>query len=92
MFVLRAGVSNHVNNNDLVYIGKLVNLAVKIANSYSGPKNIGITDRTYSNLDDETIYVTKNNQKVNMWKDDTIEWNGKDWNLKKTNYYWNLSL
>jgi class 3 adenylate cyclase len=91
VYILRAGVADEVSNNDLLYIGKCVNLAVAIANSYNN-QSIGITTRTYENILQEAIIHEKNGSEINMWKDDSITWSNQTWNLKKSSYTWNLSL
>ena len=90
VFIVRAGISRDSNNNDLVFIGKCVNLAVAIANQAKAPKNVEVSFRVYNNLEDNLIYHTKNNNKVNMWNDGNVEWNKKRYETKLTNYYWRL--
>ena len=92
VYISRAGVTNQAVNNDLIYIGKCVNLAVKIANTLGGNNNIGITERVYTNLDESTIFSKKNNEKRNMWKESSIDWSEQNWKIRTTSYYWNLEL
>lgn len=72
VFIVRAGISRDSNNNDLVFIGKCVNLAVAIANQAKAPKNIEVSLSVYNNLEDSHKYATKNNNKVNMWKNGIV--------------------
>lgn len=90
VFIVRAGISRDSNNNDLVFIGKCVNLAVAIANQAKAPENIVVSFRVYNNLEDNLKYATKNNNKVNMWNDGNVVWNNKSYDTKLTNYYWGL--
>jgi len=86
VFVIRAGISRDANNNDLVFIGKCVNFAVAIANQARSPGNIGVSTSVYHNLDDNHRYTSKTNE--HMWKDGTVEWNGKIYDIKVTSYWW----
>ena len=72
VFIVRAGISRNTNNNDLVFIGKCVNLATAIANEAKGPSNIGISNRVYSNLKDDLIYHTDDYNKENMWREGRV--------------------
>jgi len=90
VFIVRAGISRDSNNNDLVFIGKCVNLAVAIANQAKAPKNIEVSLSVYNNLEDSHKYTTKNNNKVNMWVDGIVEWNNKRYDTKFTSYHWGL--
>ncbi|MBA7653907.1 hypothetical protein ES703_61772 [subsurface metagenome] len=90
VFIVRAGISRDSNNNDLVFIGKCVNLAVAIANQAKAPKNIEVSLSVYNNLEDSHKYATKNNNKVNIWNDGTVVWNNKRYDTKLTSYHWGL--
>ena len=90
VIIVRAGISRDSNNNDLVFIGKCVNLAVAIANQAKAPENIEVSFSVYNNLEDNYKYATKNNNKVNMWEDGSVEWNNKRYDTKLTSYYWGL--
>jgi len=90
VFIVRAGISRDSNNNDLVFIGKCVNLAVAIANQAKAPENIEVSLSVYDNLEDSHKYTTKNNNKVNMWTDGSVEWNNRRYDTKFTSYYWGL--
>lgn len=90
VFIVRAGISRDSNNNDLVFIGKCVNLAVAIANQAKAPENVEVSFPVYNNLEDNLKYHTKNNNKVNMWNDGNVEWNKKSYDTKLTSYYWRL--
>ena len=90
VFIVRAGISRNSNNNDLVFIGKCVNFAVAIANQAKAPKNIEVSLSVYNNLEDTHKYATKNNNKVNIWVDGSVEWNNKRYDTKLTSYYWRL--
>ncbi len=88
VFILRAGISRDVNNNDLVFIGRCVNFAVAIANQAKTPENIEVSLSVYNNLEDSHKYTTKDNKEVSMWKDGEVVWNEKSYDTKITSYYW----
>ena len=89
VFIIRAGISRDLNNNDLVFIGKCVNFATAIANQAKSPNHIEISESVYNNLDDDFIYGSKTN-KIDMWRDGTVNWNGIDYRTKFTRYYYEL--
>ena len=86
MFIVRAGISRNANNNDLVFIGKCVNLATAIANQAKAPDHIEISEKVFVNLNDSLLY--SNNK--NMWSDGTVVWNDREYDTKCTSYYWSL--
>ncbi|MBN9483130.1 MAG: hypothetical protein BGO70_01070 [Bacteroidetes bacterium 43-93] len=91
VYIIKAGLPRNDNNNDLVFLGMCVNFAAMTANQAKGPNHIEISIQTYSNLTDNWLYGKDNHgNKVNMWKDGTINWKGKVWNTKLTN--WQLPL
>jgi len=90
VFIVRAGISRNTNNNDLVFIGKCVNLATGIANEAKGPCHIGISNSIYSNLDDDLTYHSNDYKKENMWREGTVFWNGEKHPCKVSSYYWKL--
>lgn len=88
VFIVRAGIPRNANNNDLVYVGKCVNLAVAIGEQARGQDHVEISRSTYDNLEDDFIYGTKNGQKVDMWRSGNMEWQGKKHETKVTSWHW----
>ncbi len=88
VYVFRAGIKRNPDNNDLVYIGKSVNFVVAIANQACLPSAIVISSDTHHNLDDNLKISSKG---YNMWEDGTIYWNGKNYDIKQTAYYYSFS-
>lgn len=84
VLVIRAGLTTRDDDNDLVYIGASVNLAVAIANLAKSPKHVEITMDVYNRLSKNWIYGKDNN---NMWYKGEIFWNGKKFDTAKTGYY-----
>ena len=91
-FVIRAGDTDKPDNNDLVFITKAVNKAVRLSDIGKVPYNIGITESVYSNLLEDKIYHTKEDgQKVNMWEENHFTWAGTREKFYKTTYHWGMS-
>jgi len=90
VFIVRAGIPRNANNNDLVYVGKCVNLAVAIGEQARGQDHVEISRSTYDNLEDDFIYGTQNGQKVDMWRSGNMEWQGKKHETKVTSWYWRI--
>ena len=90
IYVLRVGITATDNSNDLVYIGKCVNFAVGIANHLISPNNMGISESVYSNLEEDKIYATKNDQKVNKWEDLEFIWKNKNKKIKTSSWRWSI--
>lgn len=78
-YIIRAGLTNSQNNNDLVYISPAVNLAVAISNQLAGDNNIGITEDVFSNLDDDLLYDEEDDD-AEIWDDtEYITWADEDY-------------
>jgi len=90
VFIVRAGLPRDVNNNDLIFLGKCVNFAVAIGEQARSPDHIEISANTYSNLEDSAVYGTQNNQKVDMWRNGKVNWQGNKYNTKLTSWYWSI--
>ena len=90
VYILRAGISRNNNNNDLVFIGKCVNYATAIANQAKGLDHVEISMDTYNNLTDDWTYGNSNGEKVDMWRNGSLEWKGKKWNSKVTSWHHKL--
>ncbi len=91
VFILRAGISRDANNNDLVFIGDCVNFATRIANNVKGPKHIGISRLTYTNLLDDQKYGKKDERKVDMWIDGSIKYKDIVHDIRRTSWHWSIS-
>lgn len=83
-YVIRAGSTDKKENNDLVYITKAVNKAVKLANVLEGPDHIGITERTYFNLENDLLY---DEDEDNIWYTDDFEWGDYNEDFYRTSGY-----
>ncbi|WP_457556456.1 adenylate/guanylate cyclase domain-containing protein [Candidatus Harpocratesius sp.] len=84
VYVIRAGLSDKNDNNDLVYIGKSVNFAVAIANQAKNPYHLEISMDIYNRLSKNCIYDNKN---TNMWKSEIIIWKNRRYDTAITKYY-----
>ena len=91
VYILRAGISREANNNDLIFIGKCVNLAVAISKKAQSPYHVEISESTYSNLTEKWIYGTSQGVRKNMWTNSSIRWNDKTYSTKKTNWHSSMS-
>lgn len=90
-YVIRAGSTDKKENNDLIYITKAVNKAVVLAKKQSLPNHIGITESTYSNLPDETLYAEdKRGNAINMWSENYFNFVNREERYLETNYHWSI--
>ncbi|MEC9408349.1 MAG: adenylate/guanylate cyclase domain-containing protein [Pseudomonadota bacterium] len=90
----KAGKSGS-NNRDLVWLGNAVNKSVKVGDKLSDPYHVGISSYVYSNLQDHVKYHTKKDmfgydQKVDMWQQDSHQYNGQWENYYYTSYHWTV--
>lgn len=90
VYVVKAGLSNDANNNDLIFLGTCVNFATMIANQAKSPHHIEISESTYSNLTEKWIVGLNGELKVNMWVNGIVKWKGRDWVTKCTS--WNQPI
>jgi adenylate cyclase len=86
VYIVRAGLPQNDNNNDLVFLGMCVNYATMIANQANSPNHIEISSDTYANLRENWRMGTHNGVKQNMWTDGKINWKGKVWQTKCTTW------
>lgn len=86
VYIVRAGIPRNANNNDLVFIGNCVNFATKIADQAHSPNHVEISESIYSNIEENCIYSTNNNQRVNIWVDNQVQWKGSYYKTKNTHY------
>ena len=90
VFIARAGLPRDTNNNDLIFMGKCVNYAVAIGEQARSPYHVEISTSTYSNLEDEVKFGTKDGAKVDMWKRGILTWRGKEYSTAITNWYMSI--
>jgi len=93
----KVGISGS-NNRDLVWVGHPVNKSVKIGDNLHNV--IGISSMVYNNLSNETKYHIKKEKhwftgelcedKVNMWEEDTFNYNGNEESYYETTYHWSV--
>ncbi|MFW9929882.1 MAG: adenylate/guanylate cyclase domain-containing protein [Candidatus Thorarchaeota archaeon] len=89
----KVGIGGTYDNKDLIWIGNPVNKSTVLSDSAKSPYNIYISDYVYSNLTDDVKYhevkdLWGNIQKVNMWSQTSIMYNGSYITCYYTNYYW----
>lgn len=85
VYVLRAGIKQNPNNNDLVYIGKSVNFAVAIANQAKLPACIEVSRKLFKKLTEDLKYgADKSGNKEYMWEKNTVEWNDVKYATNRT--------
>lgn len=75
------------HNKDLFWVGNCVNKSTVIGNECQSPSHIGISECVYNSLNDRAKYGIKKgyflqDERVNMWKRCTFEYN------KKWEYYY----
>lgn len=87
VFVVRAGLSRDANNNDLLFMGKCINYAVRISEQAHGDGHVEISTSTHHNLVDDVRYGTKDGQRVEMWRDGTVDWKGEKRDSKLTSWF-----
>lgn len=91
----KVGVGGNDNTKDLIWIGNSINKAVVISDECSTPNYIGISKFVYDNLLDEVKFGERKNyfgqtEKVNMWQQFYVHYNGKTETFYKTNWYWTV--
>jgi class 3 adenylate cyclase len=96
VLIARAGIPRDATNNDLVFMGKCINFAVAIGEQAKGPEHVEISKVSYENLDDAVIYGSQkdffgNDQKVDMWKDGSVQWKSTNYPTKLTTGHWKSS-
>lgn len=89
----KIGLARTPNNQDLIWIGHAVNKSTVISDKCTNPYHIGIAEIVYSNLKDNMKYHTiknpwGNEQKVDMWTQGYITYNGQNEIYYYTNYHW----
>jgi len=86
--IIRVGLTDNPNHNDLVYLGKNVNFAVAIANTLSLESNcLGVSNRIHSLLEGDMLHSSKD-ESVNKWSDFSFNFKGETRSIKVTNWGW----
>lgn len=91
----KVGIGGTYDNKDLIWIGNPVNKSTVLSDRGKSPNHIYISKHVYDNLNDEVKYLTKkdmwgNDQKVDMWNQTSIMYNGS-WNTcYYTSYHWTV--
>lgn len=91
----KVGIGGTYDNKDLIWIGNPVNKSTVLSEKGQSPNHIYISSRVYANLNDEVKYhETKdmwgNPQKIDMWTQSYISYNGNSELCYYTNYYWTV--
>ena len=84
--IIRVGLTDKSEYNDLVFLGDCVNFSVAIANNLKLPDNIGISNSVYENIEGKARYYSKDDS--DKWKEGTIDYKGGMEPIKVT--HWNL--
>lgn len=92
----KVGVGGDNNTKDLIWIGNAVNKAVIISDQCKASEYIGISSYVYANLEDDVKFGTQKNvwtgqdEKVNMWKPYSFQYNDESQTFYKTSWYWTV--
>lgn len=91
----KVGIGGTYDNKDLIWIGNPVNKSTVLSDSGKSPNHIYISKRVYDNLNDEVKFHTKkdmwgNDQKVDMWNQTSIVYNGNWETCYYTSYHWTV--
>jgi len=91
----KIGLSRTPNNQDLIWIGHAVNKSTVISDNCKNPYHVGIASVVYNNLNDNIKISTKKNawgyeEKVNMWTQGNITYNGQIETYYYTNWYFTV--
>ena len=87
VFVVRAGVDKKANDNDLVFIGKSVNLAVAIAKQAKDPFHIEISEATYKKLlKTQKLGLDDRGDELDIWEEGQVNWNDQEFDTYLTSW------
>lgn len=84
---VKAGRAGNDNHNDLVWLGNAVNRATVLSDRAGSPSHIFISDHCRTNLNDSTKF----SERIDMWAQDSIDYNGTPEKAWKTNYRWSVA-
>lgn len=90
VYIVKAGLPQNDNNNDLVFLGMCVNYSSMIANQAYGPNHIEISSDVYTNLEEDLLIGVSGGFKTNMWTNGSIKWKNRTWSTKCTTWHWEL--
>jgi class 3 adenylate cyclase len=91
----KVGIGGAYDNKDLIWIGNSVNKSTVLSDKGKSPNHIYISKMVYDNLNDDVKFHTKNDawgnpQKINMWNQTTVLYNGSSVYCYYTSYHWSL--
>ncbi|MCW8940200.1 MAG: adenylate/guanylate cyclase domain-containing protein, partial [Flavobacteriales bacterium] len=91
----KVGIGGTYDNKDLIWIGNPVNKSTVLSDKAKSPNHIYISKYVYDNLLDYVKYHEKednwgNKQKVDMWTQTSIIYNGGYITCYYTSYYWTV--
>lgn len=91
----KVGIGGTYDNKDLIWIGNPVNKSTVLSDLGKSPNHIYISKRVYDNLNDDVKFHTKNDvwgnpQKINMWNQAYVSYNGSTEYCYYTSYHWSL--
>lgn len=91
----KVGVGGDNNTKDLIWIGNAINKSVIISDQCKASEYIGISSYVYQNLEDDVKYGNQKNywgqdEKVDMWKPYSVQYNGQWETFYKTSWYWTV--
>lgn len=92
----KVGVGGDNNTKDLIWIGNAINKSVIISDQCKADEYIGISSYVYSNLEDNVKFGKQKNawtgqqEKVNIWKAYSVQYNGSAQTFYKTSWYWTV--
>lgn len=90
----KVGISGE-NNRDLFWVSNAVNRSTRLSDKAESPNHINISSVVYNNLLDGVKYVTTkdywgNDQKEDIWKSNTFQYNDSWETYYSTSYHWPL--
>ena len=91
----KVGIGGTYDNKDLIWIGNSVNKSTVLSDEGKGPNHIYISEVVYNNLNDDVKYHEEKNslgykEKVDMWNQTNIVYNGLWETCYYTSYYWTV--
>lgn len=84
---VKAGRAGNDNQNDFVWLGNAVNKATVLSDRAADPNHVFISDVCRVNLEDNQ----KLSKGVDMWSQDSVEYNGTTEKVWKTNFRWGVT-
>ncbi len=84
---VKAGRARNENHSDYVWLGNAVNRATVLSDSARSPAHVWISETCRNNLEN----VVRLSKDVDMWKDQTIQYNDLSEKAWSTGYTWGVS-